>query len=34
MIAAWLGGAWSVQLAHRLIAFRRAQPGGGLIRNS
>jgi hypothetical protein len=32
MIAARLGGIASVQLTHRLIVFRRANPGGGLTR--
>jgi hypothetical protein len=33
MTAARLGGIASVQLTHRLIVFRRANPGGGLTRN-
>ncbi len=33
MIAARIGGIASVQLTHRLIVFRRANPGGGLTRN-
>ena len=33
MIAARLGGIASVQLTHRLVVFRRANPGGGLTRN-
>ncbi len=32
MIAMRLGDIASVQLTHRLIVFRRANPGGGLTR--